>query len=377
MTKRDHVWRAPARACLLASMFVLTLAAAAHLEGGGAGALSRRARGTSFVAQGERVDIRLRSLTTRATGKLTIESSEGGGRARLTTLDLPDPQTVAAGATTYVVWAVSGGRILRLGELRRDQRGNGGLAFDRPEGFDRYSVIVTAEASADVERPGDPVLTTRADEAAALYPSKREAGDESKRESAEASNSAAASNRAGTSNRSDSASNGAAAASGADATTAKVSKKSKAMTPSFSRRVRGAAAGDFYSEVEDALTSNGGGRIIELQGEAAALSARGSARATTRARQAYVLANFRDVPLPSAEGANVYVLWGIVPDGRIIYMGSLPVTEDLNRAEVYVRVAGFDSDDYTLFVTAEQRRPAPSPAGRRVLKPKNASFIVE
>ena len=84
------------------------------------------------------------------------------------------------------------------------------------------------------------------------------------------------------------------------------------------------------------------------------------------------------MPLPSTVGANVYVLWGIVPDGRIIYMGSLPATEDLNRAEVYVRVAGFDTDDYTLFVTAEQRRPAPAPpAGRRVLKPKNASFIVE
>src|SRR5205814_811580 len=90
------------------------------------------------LACGGRVDIRLRSLTTRATGKLTVEASEGGGRARLTALNLPDPQTVATGATTYVVWAVSGGRIVRLGELKRDERGNGGLAFDRPEGFERY-----------------------------------------------------------------------------------------------------------------------------------------------------------------------------------------------------------------------------------------------
>ena len=49
-------------------------------------------------AQAGRVDIRLRSLTTRATGQLTIEASEGGGRVRLTALNLPDPQTVAAAA---------------------------------------------------------------------------------------------------------------------------------------------------------------------------------------------------------------------------------------------------------------------------------------
>src|SRR4051794_74703 len=74
---------------------------------------------------GGRVDIRLRSLTTRATGRLTIEPSEGGGRVRMTALNLPDPHTVTPGANTYVVWALSGGRILRLGELKRDERGNG------------------------------------------------------------------------------------------------------------------------------------------------------------------------------------------------------------------------------------------------------------
>jgi len=133
-----------------------------------------------------------------------------------------------------------------------------------------------------------------------------------------------------------------------------------------------ARAGDFYSEVDGALASQGGGRVLELDGEDAAQHARGAARATVRDSRAYVRANFRGVPLPPALGANVYVLWGVVPDGRIVYMGSLPATEDLNRAEVYVRVAGFDADDYTLFVTAEQQRPAPSPSGRRVLAPKSA-----
>ena len=103
----------------------------------------------------------------------------------------------------------------------------------------------------------------------------------------------------------------------------------------------------------------------------------GAARATLRRGSAYVRANFRGVPLPTALGANVYVLWGVFPDGRIVYMGSLPADEAINTAEVYVRVAGFDSDDYTLFVTAEQQRPAPSPSPRHVLAPRNASYLVK
>ncbi len=81
------------------------------------------------------------------------------------------------------------------------------------------------------------------------------------------------------------------------------------------------------------------------------------------------------MPLPSALGAGVYVLWGVIPDGRIVYMGSLPASEDLNRVEVYVRVAGFETDDYTLLVTAERARPAHAPDGRRLLKPKDSASV--
>jgi hypothetical protein len=334
MNKRRQVrW-----ACACAAAAALALAALWH---GGAGA--------EAAGQEQRVDIRLRSLTTRATGQLTVEASEGGGRARLTALNLPDPQTVVAGANTYVVWAVSGGRIVRLGELRRDERGNGGLAFDRPEGLERYGIIVTAETSADAARPGDPVLTTRADEAAALYPSKTT-----------------------------DAPGATASGTGESSTGASVAATPPSVPvppASSSARTRRAVAGDFYAEVEDALVSQGGGRIIELEGDSAAPNARGAARATLSASRAYVRANFRGVPLPSTVGASVYILWGVIPDGRIVYMGSLPAVEDLNRAEVYVRVAGFDSDDYTLFVTAERARPAATPEGRRLLKPKDSASI--
>ncbi|MGB8510100.1 MAG: hypothetical protein WCD76_17105, partial [Pyrinomonadaceae bacterium] len=102
-----------------------------------------------------------------------------------------------------------------------------------------------------------------------------------------------------------------------------------------------------------------------------------AARAATHTGSAYVRANFRGVPLPSTVGASTYVLWAIVPDGRIVYMGSLPVTDDLNQAEIYVRTAGFGTDTFDLFVTAERQRPVPAPSEQRVLTPKLARMIVK
>src|ERR671933_227702 len=104
MSKRKHPRTARAFACALCIGLLL---AAFHLFDSRVTA-TRRARAATAQG-GERVDLRLRSLTTRATGQLTVEASESGGRARLTALNLPEPQTVAADARTYVVWAVSGG----------------------------------------------------------------------------------------------------------------------------------------------------------------------------------------------------------------------------------------------------------------------------
>ena len=389
MTTYRHVRVASAcsssRALLLllcAALATLVFAAAPRLPHAHASHTATPARkGAGTRQDGGGVDIRLRSLTTRATGRLTIEPSEGGGRDRLTALNLPDPHTVTPGASTYVVWAVSGGRILRLGELKRDERGNGGLAFDRPEGFERYGVIVTAEAHADAERPSDPVLTTRADEAEALYPAPAapaltDVGDSAKTnapgkvnalDKTGASDKTPARDKTDASDKTDTSSGTRSAGVPAPV----------AAPPASLSRGRRAPAGGFYSEVENAIAASGGGRVVEFEGDAVAPGASGAARAAYQRGSAYVRANFRGVPLPSAVGAGVYVLWGVLSDGRIIYMGSLPATEDLNRAEVYVRVAGFDADDYTLFVTAEPARPAPGPSERRVLRPKNASFIIK
>jgi hypothetical protein len=382
MTTYRHVRRARARVllcALCAALAALLFAFAPRLPHARASfAVSRKT--DARQDDGGRVDIRLRSLTTRATGRLTIEPSEGGGRVRMTALNLPDPHTVTPGANTYVVWAVSGGRILRLGELKRDERGNGGLAFERPEGFDRYGVIVTAEPDANADHPGDPVLTTRADEAAALYPVL--APDKNVPTLADDSAKTTAPDKSSPSNKSNPSDN----ASPSDTTAPRDNAPTHARTrvagasvspPAPRSRARGARTGGFYAEVEDAIDASGGGRVVEFEGDAAAPGAGGAARAAYQRGSAYVRANFRGVPLPSSVGAGVYVLWGVLTDGRIIYMGSLPATEDLNRAEVYVRVAGFDADDYTLFVTAESARPAHVPSERRVLRPKNASFIVK
>lgn len=384
MKTRIHVRHACARVLLCAALAALAFVAAYAPRRSDASAPASARKLLSRARQDEgRVDIRLRSLTTRATGRLTVEPSEGGGRVRMTALNLPDPRTVTPGANTYVVWALSGGRILRLGELRRDERGNGGLAFERPEGFERYGVIVTAESDANAERPGDPVLTTRADEASALYPTNSAPAPADTAESDKTPAPAAAATPETTSTP--------ATTSTPDATPAPSTPAAAPATPATRDRRRASGrvvsasappasasrAGGFYAEVEDAIAASGGGRVVELEGDSLAPGAGGAARAAYQRGRAYVRANFRGVPLPSSVGAGVYVLWGVLTDGRIIYMGSLPATEDLNRAEVYVRVPGFDADDYTLFVTAEPARPAPAPSSRRVLRPTNASFVVK
>lgn len=368
MTTYRHVRHARARVLLCALCAALACAAFAVLTRLPRAQASHTASASRTRQDDGRVDIRLRSLTTRATGKLTVEPSESGGRVRMTALNLPDPRTVTPGANTYVVWAVSGGRILRLGELKRDERGNGGLAFERPEGFDRYGIIVTAEPDANAERPGDPVLTTRADEATALYPAPAATPAQSPTtaQSTETAQSSATTQ-----------SNATAQSTPAEPSATPAPREKKRSSGRIRTPVYRARAGGFYDEVDDAIETSSGGRVVELEGDTAASGASGVALAGFRSGSAYVRANFRGVPLPSTVGAGVYVLWGVLADGRIVYMGSLPATEDLNRAEVYVRVAGFDANDYTLFVTAEPARPVPVPSTHRVLRPRNASYIIK
>jgi hypothetical protein len=266
-----------------------------------------------------RLGVRLRSFITTARGQMHFEPTPQGGIVRLTVTGLPRPQTVMTGARTFVVWAsASGARVVRVGELLTDDGGNGGLQFTRPPALESYSVLVTAEPSAEVEKlTGTVVFASLAGEVKAFF--------------------------------------------------AEVDKSIRRTQRAAAREInRRRVADSFFDEVDLALkAAPGGARRIYLFGSELAPGASGTALATTLSKKAYVRASIQHLPPPILVNAEAYVLWSVVPDGRITYMGSLP-TDDLDNTDVYVRVAGFNSD-FDLFVTAEQGRPVSRASERRLL----------
>jgi hypothetical protein len=317
--------------------------ARAHGNASGVGAFEMSADGTTVI-------VRLRSFAPRASGRLEVEPTAGGGRVRLTASNLPLPQTLAPNARTFVAWA-SGGRIVRLGELRRGARGTGSLVFQHPAEFARYSLIVTAEADARAERPtGAPVFSTRANEVAALFPVKDDTREAALRE------------RRATVRRSTPPTAAAATNAVAPATTALRARG----------RVRvGSAGSEFFTEIDEALKRADGARTLTLVGDRGARGARGTARVALQDGTAYVRVRFRRVP-PSARfgRGRRYAMWALIPeDMGTVFMGNLP-TRNLNRTQTYARTEGVNSEKFRLLVTAERRAaPAapPRPRGRRVL----------
>jgi hypothetical protein len=359
--------RSLASACVAASLLVITLsifADAARADGGalGVGVFEMSADGRTVI-------VRLRSFAPRASGRLEVEPTAGGGRVRLTALNLPLPQTLAPNARTYVAWA-SGGRILRLGELRRGSRGTGSLVFQHPSEFARYSLIVTAEADARVERPtGAPVFSTRANEVAALFPLKDDTREAPLRERRATTRTAAppvAATRTGT----------AGSTTGATDTTPRAATNTAATTTTALRtrgRVRAGDAGSgFFTEIDEAIKRDAGARTLLLVGDRGARGARGTARVALQDGTAYVRVRFRRVPHPSRFGrGRRYAMWALIPeDMNTVFMGSLP-TRNLNRTQTYARTEGVSSGKFRLLVTAEPRAATaatpPRLRGRRVL----------
>jgi hypothetical protein len=59
--------------------------------------------------------------------------------------------------------------------MKRDARGNGGLGFTTPGSLERYSIVMTAEASVKAASPlGTLVLSTRGGEVTALFAKKND-----------------------------------------------------------------------------------------------------------------------------------------------------------------------------------------------------------
>lgn len=281
---------------------------------------------------GKRVGYRLRSFIPNASASMYFEPTQSGGEVRLTALGLPEPKGLMPGAQVFLVWAVaSGENPRRVGVLQTDIGGNGGLSFARPASFERYSIVVTSETSPVAERPaGVMVFASRADAVTPFYGEKKKGMTAARR---------------------------------------------RALDRELGKREPG-VSNDFYAEVEAALNANPADRhTIELYGDEIASEAYGLALVAARNENIYARTLIKKLPLPAHFGASTYLLWGIMPDGRITYMGSLP--SDASDADVYVRVGGFNSADLDLLVTAEVRSPVRSPSGlrsmsSRVQRPDNS-----
>jgi hypothetical protein len=130
----------------------------------------------------------------------------------------------------------------------------------------------------------------------------------------------------------------------------------------------GGAAGEFFTNVDEALKRDAEARTLVLVGDRGARRARGTARvATLEDGTAYVRVRFRRVPPPSRYGrGRRYAMWALIPEDGTVYMGTLPA-RDINRRQAYARTEGVNSDKFRLLVTAERRTPVARPKGRRVL----------
>jgi hypothetical protein len=381
-----------ANACLLVAASLLFIAAHVSHARAGRGAGVVVSPGASL--DGRTLIVRLRSFAPRASGRLEVEPTKGGGRVRLTALNMPPPQSLAPNARTFVAWA-SGGRILRLGELRRGSRGDASLVFAHPTEFARYSLIVTAERDARAERPtGAPVFSTRANEVAAHFPApppvedSRAAAATARRErravptpSRRNTGAPLPGLRGTTDTTTGTAGTNTPPRPAADATRPRpAATDNAAMTPppavaTTALRIResaraGGAEGEFFANVDEAIERDAGARTLVLVGDRGARRARGTARVAMQPDgTAYVRVRFRRVPKPSRFGrGRRYAMWALNPEeSSTTYMGTLP-SHDINRRQTYARTEGVNSSKFRLLVTAERRAaPAPRPAGRRVL----------
>lgn len=345
---------APARAACAIMLLLWACAPAARADDGAAGASNLSDAAPRWLV------VQLRSFVPGASGRVVVEPTEAGGRVRLRATRVPAPSAVVPGARAFVVWA-SGGRVERLGELRRDTRGNAALEFTHPAEFTHYSLIVTAEADALSERPsGAPVFSTRAGEVSSVYPVRREDDRAVSRTAARADE------------RRDERGNARGAAAVRGRTVARAGAE-RVEAPKSSAETSAAAAttaprdtAGFYESVDEAVSDSSSARTLEMVGEDRARGARADALVAARGGTAYVRVRFRRVPPPTRYGVRKYVMWAETPDDGVLFLRALPARR-LNRRTIYARRRNVGATEFNLAVTAERSYPAAHPRGRRVL----------
>ena len=269
--------------------------------------------------------LRLRSFIPTASGSLYMESSPAGGIVRITTLGLPRPDTLLPDAQLYTVWIVAPGKKPgNVGQMKINENGNGGLEFNRPNSFEDYSVVVTAETNPAADSPkGVMALASRRGAIRAFYGGKSGDLNISRIKSLEQ----------------------------------KLRQRDRAVSKSSG----------FFSEVVNATNTNTAtSKTLELLGEESSPAAYGIARVAHVDDRTYIRLLVDELPSPSALGASTYILWGIEKGGHIIYMGSMEVV-NLNEVDEYVRLGRPGNGEFDLAVSAEMKRPAPRPSGLRIL----------
>jgi hypothetical protein len=360
MTQRGSFVSIGARArarLLVVTACVVMLATVAARADDGAGANLSDAAPQWLVVQ-------LRSFVPGAAGRVVVEPTVSGGMVRLRATRLPAPSTVTPGARAFVVWA-TGGEVRRLGELRRDARGNAALEFTHPAGFASYSLLVTAEAAAQPERPaGAFVFSTRAGEVSALYPVRRE---EARATTPTRDTSVAVRARTVTGASKESPAPKPTPATPAMKTAPSPVRSATTVRAPTPSRATASSASEFYESINSAVEDSTTARTLTLAGEGAASRAGGDARVATREGTAYVRVRFRRVPPPSRFGVRKYVMWAETPDEGALFLRALPASR-LNRRTVYARRLNVRSNDFSLAVTAERSYPRPRPRGRHVMK---------
>lgn len=97
------------------------------------------------------------ALAKAASGEATVENKGAVARIEAKFTRLPDPQKFGPEYLTHILWAISPeGRVVNLGELRRDKMGEAKLSTTSE--LQVFGMIVTAEPYYAVRMPSDVII---------------------------------------------------------------------------------------------------------------------------------------------------------------------------------------------------------------------------
>ena len=124
-----------------------------------ADAVARTTKAINYRSRGGKTKVIFdgTALAKYASGEATVRNKGGATRVDAKLSGLPDPQRFGAEYLTYVLWAISTeGRVVNLGELQRDKRGDAKLLATSE--LQVFAMVVTAEPYYAVRMPSDVII---------------------------------------------------------------------------------------------------------------------------------------------------------------------------------------------------------------------------